>query len=132
MNKKILIIEDEPALLAILTDRLTKEEFVPLTAKDGAQGLEIALRDQPDLILLDIIMPVMDGMAMLKKLRESGEWGKTVPVIMLTNLSSDSNKVISEVTALQPAYYIVKTDMKLDEVMQKIQEVLTPPAPATE
>lgn len=59
-----------------------KEEFHALGAKDGEEGLELALKEKPDLILLDVIMPKMDGMTMMKKLRKDN-WGKKVPIILL-------------------------------------------------
>ena len=88
MAKKILIVEDEASLRKALVEKFQREGFETFLAFDGVEGLDQAERIQPDLILLDIIMPKMDGMTMLKKLRESGDWGKQVPVIILTNLSS--------------------------------------------
>ena len=69
-----------------LVDTFTREKFSVLQATNGEEGLTVALRDHPNLILLDIIIPVMDGMTMLRKLREDA-WGKDVPVILLTNLN---------------------------------------------
>lgn len=123
-NQKILVVEDEVSLRGALRDKLTLEDFTVLEAKNGQEGLATALSQHPDLILLDIIMPVMDGMTMLRKLRESGEWGKHIPVIILTNLSSDSNKVINDVTLLEPSYYLVKSDWKLEDLVTKVTEVL--------
>ena len=91
MNKKILIVEDEKVIREALKTRLLEEKFQILEAKDGERGLAVALQEKPDLILLDIIMPVMDGMTMLKYLRKDA-WGKKAKVIILTNLS-DSTKV---------------------------------------
>ena len=68
-SKKILIVEDEGLLLEILETKFKKECFEVITARDGQAGLELALSQHPDLILLDIIMPKMDGMTMLKHLR---------------------------------------------------------------
>ncbi|MBI5221908.1 MAG: response regulator [Candidatus Magasanikbacteria bacterium] len=121
-NKKtILIVEDEVSLLNALRDKLTREGFVTLEAKNGEEGLEVALREHPDLILLDIIMPVMDGMTMLSKLRNDS-WGKKVKVIILTNLS-DTEKV-SAAMAKGTFDYLVKADWKLEEVIVKIKERL--------
>ena len=71
MNKKILIVEDELSLREALAKKLVSENFEVLEAENGQIGLEVATREKPDLILLDIIMPVMDGMTMLKKLKEN-------------------------------------------------------------
>ena len=122
--KNILIIEDDPVLLDALKIKLEKEEYQVLKAPDGQTGLEMARKHKPDLILLDLILPVMDGMTMLRKLRETDSWGKTVPVIILTNLSGDSNQIINDVTDLEPSYYLTKADLKLDDLLTKIKEVL--------
>ncbi len=119
--KTILIVEDEKSLAEALVEKLTKDNFIAKVAKNGREGLKSALRNHPDLILLDIVMPVMDGMAMLKELRND-QWGKSVPVIILTNLSEAEKTA----TALDEGVkdYLVKTDWKLSEVVEKIKERL--------
>lgn len=92
-----------------------------LEAKNGEEGLEVALREHPDLILLDIIMPVMDGMTMLARLRED-LWGKDAKVIMLTNLSD--NEKVAETIAHGTYDYLVKSDWKLEDVVKKVRERL--------
>lgn len=87
-TKQILIIEDESAMRRILKDTLEQEGFAVLESKDGEEGLQIALQAQPDFIVLDIVMPKMDGMAVLKQLRADDAWGRQVPVLILTNLSN--------------------------------------------
>ncbi|MGA3292188.1 MAG: response regulator [Candidatus Microgenomates bacterium] len=126
--KKILIVEDDVALQGVLVHKLTQEGFAVISAKNGQEGLDLALADHPDLILLDIIMPVMDGMTMFRKLRTENEWGKAVKVIILTNLNSDSDQIINDVTVLEPSYYLVKADWKLEDLVIKVKEVLVPPA----
>jgi len=121
MNKKILVVDDEPALLAALVDKLTLEGFVVLSAKDGQDGLEVALRDHPDLILLDVILPVMDGMTMLFELRKDS-WGKSIPVILLTNLSEPEK--ISESLRQGVTDYLVKSDWKLEDIVKKVKKNL--------
>lgn len=121
---KILVVEDEITLLEALISKLKKEGMETFEARDGQSGLNMALKIKPDLIMLDVIMPVMDGMTMLKKLRED-EWGKTVPVILLTNLRSPER---AEEAFSSGVYdYLVKVDWKLDEVMEKIKEKLNTP-----
>lgn len=122
-KKKILIVEDEEAMLDAISDSLNNGEFTTLQAIDGEQGLTIALKEHPDLILLDVLMPKMDGMVMLQKLRED-EWGKTTPVIILTNVSPNANSVINSVLKNEPAYYLVKSEVKLEGIIDKIKEVL--------
>lgn len=122
-KKKILIVEDEESIQRAISDSLTNQEFETILAKDGEEGLSIALKEHPDLVLLDILMPKMDGMIMLQKLRED-EWGKTAPVIILTNVSPNANTVIESVLKNEPAYYLVKSDVKLEGIVEKIKEVL--------
>lgn len=87
-NPQILIIEDDPYIADILQTKFRVEGMEAVVAADGFAGLKMALERQPDLILLDIIMPKMDGMTMLQKLRASGEYGKGVSVVILTNLNN--------------------------------------------
>ena len=121
-NKKtILVVEDEISLLNALRDKLTREHFAVLEAKNGEEGLEVALREHPDLILLDIVMPKMDGMTVLRKLRED-LWGKSAKVIILTNLS-DKEKM-AEALEQKLHKYLVKSDWKIEEVVAKVREQL--------
>ena len=76
MDKKILIVDDEPALLTALVDKFTRAGYTVGIAENGKEGLKLALKNRPDLILLDIIMPVMDGITMLYKLRKDSWGGK--------------------------------------------------------
>lgn len=122
-KKRILIVEDEESVQRAISDALTNQEFSILMAKDGEEGLGIALKEHPDLILLDILMPKMDGMIMLQKLRLD-EWGKGAPVIILTNVSPNTNSVINSVLQNAPAYYLVKSDVKLEGIVEKIKDVL--------
>lgn len=121
--KKILIIEDELAYLKLLNSQLTEKGYTVIEAINGEKGLEKAKSENPDLILLDIRMPVMDGMAMLKSLRKE-EAGKKTKVIILTNLEPD-DKIIGDVVSDQPSYYFVKSDTQFNELLDKIQELLT-------
>ena len=120
-KKKVLVVEDEVSLLRALIDKFNYEDFETLEAKNGKEGLKIAFQDHPDLILLDILMPVMDGMTMLKKLRED-EWGKSAKVIILSNLS-DSQKV-AEAVEQGSFKYLVKTDWTLEDIVVKVRDRL--------
>ena len=121
-GKTVLIVEDEVSLIIALRDKFFHEGFTVLEAKNGEEGLGVALDKHPDMILLDIIMPVMDGITMLKKLRESGEWGKTAQVIILTNLN-EAEKV-SEAMAAGTYEYLVKSDWKIADIVNKVKEKL--------
>ena len=123
--KKVLVVEDDPPVLRALVDKLTREGFAVLQGKNGEEGLAIALAERPDIILLDILMPVMDGSTMMKKLREENEWGKKVPIILLTNLSTAEIKIVKAVVEADPAYYLVKTNWSMAAVMSKVKETLS-------
>ncbi len=121
---KILIVEDETPLMNALRDKLVREGFMAFGAKNGEEGLKTALEEHPDLILLDLVMPKMDGMTMLKKLRSQNEWGKTARVIILTNLTSADEQRNRDVAENEPSYYLVKSDWKIEDVVKKIKEEL--------
>lgn len=123
-TKKILIVEDEDDQREVLADEFKDQGFEVLIAKNGKEGLEVSQNKKPDLILLDIVMPVMDGISMMTKLRKDSTWGKEVPIILLTNLTSDSDKVIKAVSENDPAYYLVKSDWDLSNVVEKTKECL--------
>lgn len=121
MAHKILVIEDEAPLRKIICDELTREGYTALEAADGEAGLGAALAEHPDLILLDIILPRMDGITMLMHLRRD-DWGANVPVIALTNLS---DALTIERAVENGVYdYLVKTDWKIGEVITKVKEKL--------
>lgn len=120
--KKILVVEDELAYLNLLRNQLTNNGYTVLEATNGKKGLEIASSENPDLILLDIRMPVMDGMTMLDLLRKDPA-GKKTKVIMLTNLEPDDT-IIKKVVSDQPSYYCVKSDVKFSDLLDKIKELL--------
>jgi len=122
MKKTILIIEDELPMLKALSDKFTLEGFEILEAKDGAEGLKVATSKKPDLIILDIFMPVMDGKTMFEKLRQDA-WGKNVPVIILTNLNPD-DKTLDALMKNGPSYYFIKSKWKLEELVEKVKKEL--------
>ncbi len=122
-QQTLLIIEDEVALHDVLIDRFTSEGYNVLEAMDGERGLELALEKKPDLILLNLLLPKMDGMTVLRKMRDTNAWGKEVPVIVLTNLNPD-DEIIKTVNEDQPAYYLVKSDWPMDEIVKKVKELL--------
>ena len=88
---KILIVEDEKSIVDILRFNLTKEGYETLEAFDGARGLEMALESDPDLILLDLMLPGMDGFQVCKALREQG---RTTPVLIITAREEEQDKVM--------------------------------------
>ena len=122
-SHKILIVEDEVAMLNALVDNLQASGFGHiLQARNGEAGLALALDEKPDLIILDIVMPRMDGMTMLKKLRQD-ERGKDLKVILLTNLAADES-ITKGATIYEPSYYIIKSEHSIEDVIQKVKIVL--------
>lgn len=117
-KNKILIVEDDLDLLEVLINKFTMEKFEVLQAPDGKIGLEVACKEHPDLILLDIIMPIMDGISMLGQLRADA-WGKNVPVILLTNLSDEGK--VAEAMHHGVYDYLVKSDWSIDDVVKKVR-----------
>lgn len=122
MKKTILIIEDELAYLRLLHDQLTQHDYEVLEATTGKKGLSLAKKHHPDLILLDLRMPEMDGIAVLDELRKDS-YGKTAKVIVLTNLEPDEH-IITHVVKNQPSLYLTKSDIQLKELLEKIHSVL--------
>jgi DNA-binding response OmpR family regulator len=120
--KKVLFVEDEGSIRNVVCDKINKEgDIICLEAKNGEEGLRVSLKEKPDLILLDIIMPEMDGFVMLEKLRQDA-WGKTAKVIILSNLSD--KKYVLDSFRHEVYEYIVKTDIKIDDLMAKIKAKL--------
>ena len=119
-EKHILIVEDEADIREALTESVIDAGFKVSTAENGALGLEKALNEKPDLILLDLKMPVMDGHTALKKLRQD-PWGKDAKVIVLTSMDDVRN--IAESHEGHITDYIIKGHTSLDEVLNKIRLV---------
>lgn len=118
---KLLIVEDEAPLAQILIDAFKLEGFATQRADNGKDGLQQALEWQPDIILLDIVMPKMDGMTMLHKLREHDN-GSKIPVILLTNLS-DTDKVF-DALAYGAFDFLVKADWSISDIVREVKSKL--------
>ncbi len=119
--KKILFIEDEPSLQKTLGDILRENGYEVINALNGEIGLRLAQSEKPDIILLDIILPKMNGLEVLEILKNNEET-KNIPVIVLTNLESmeDINKAIE----LGAVAYLVKAEYSMEEVIDKIEKAL--------
>lgn len=122
-QKTVLIIEDEKSLREAVVDILRIKGITPLAAKNGREGVNLALAKHPDLILLDLIMPEMDGMEALKNIRED-EWGKNVPIIILTNLSPINGSGAGMMATHALTHYFVKSDWKIHDIADKISQIL--------
>ena len=123
-RKKILVVEDDLSILKGYSMVLCSKDLHVLEAQDGLEGLNIVSRERPDLILSDIMMPVMDGIEMLKKLREGDNYTKKVPVVLLTNLDVNITKIEEKIPDPGPVYYILKADFTFRQVVEKIEEIL--------
>ena len=130
-KKKILVIDDDEAIRKSLQETLVGVGFEVWTERGGAARWVKAVSEKPELLVIDVEMPVMDGMEMLKKLRESGDWGKTVPAVILTNYDT-SDKVIQGVLENEPSMYLLKAKITPEEIADRIKEKLgqTPSNPA--
>lgn len=120
-KKKILVIDDDSMIVQVLADKLTSEGFEPITAKDGEEGIKLATSQNPDLILLDLLMPKMGGVEVMEKLRAASDWGKNIPIIIITNVDPDENTVRA-VAKARPYYFFTKGLFDLEMLMKKIKE----------
>ena len=120
MPSKILSVDDSKTIRLIVTRTFKPYDCVVCEAANGEEGLAAATREKPDLIILDIIMPVMDGVTMLTKLKESEEL-KNIPVIMLTAESGREN--VAYIAKLGVCDYLVKP-FKYDQLVEKVKRVV--------
>lgn len=119
--KKILVVDDEPLVIKAITDKLNSEQFAIDSALDGEDALLKVSQEKPDLILLDIIMPKLDGISVLKKLKAQQET-KDIPVIILSNLYDD--KKIEELLKTNNTDYLIKVEHSLNDIVKRVKEKL--------
>lgn len=119
MAKSVLIVEDEGAMQRALKNKLEKAGYTVLTADDGTEALEQMRAGTPNLMLLDLIMPKLDGISVLREAK-ADEALKSIPVIILTNLSSGDK--VAEAMQLGTFDFLVKANYSLDDVLAKVQE----------
>ena len=116
------IAEDDPDMRQALKIAVERAGYKVIVATDGQQAYELAEKVQPNIILLDLLLPKMSGKEVLTRLRQS-EWGKVIPVIVLTNL--DSVNDINEVLAAGPSsYYNIKANTSIDKIVEEIAKLL--------
>ena len=120
-KKKILVVEDSPYLAESLVDMLDIKGFAALTAPTGRDGVTIAIEQQPDLILLDIRLPDIDGYEVYRRIRENS-WGAKAKIIVLT--ASESTENISKNIDLPKADVLFKPDWSIPDLLKKIEEKL--------
>jgi DNA-binding response OmpR family regulator len=118
---KILLIEDDSFLLSMYAAKFELENFEVISAEDGEKGLKLAAKVPPDIILLDIILPKVDGFDVIGKLKADEEL-KKIPIILLTNLSQKND--IDKGLNLGADDYLIKAHFTPSEVVEKVKEVL--------
>ena len=119
--KKILFIEDEFTLQKTMGEFLEQEGYKIIHALDGEVGLQLAKKEKPDLILLDLVLPKLNGFEVLKKIKEN-EKIQNIPVIVLTNLGSSED--IKKILEIGATTFLIKTDQDLKDIAEKIKYAL--------
>ena len=126
---KIMVVEDDASLREIYSIRITAEGYNVVSAGDGEEALAVAVREKPDLILSDVMMPKISGFDMLDILRATPETA-SIKVVMMTALSSDDQRERGE--RLGADRYLVKSQVGIEDVINTIHEVLGDKAPTQE
>jgi DNA-binding response OmpR family regulator len=121
-KQKILIIEDDRSLQAALVETLAQDGYETTSAFDGEEGLQKAQSENPNLILLDLILPKKDGFEVLAEIKNGPS--KNIPVLILTNLEEIDN--VQRALDLGAKTFMVKSDFSLKDIIEKIKENLSP------
>ncbi|MBI5229999.1 MAG: response regulator [Candidatus Magasanikbacteria bacterium] len=119
--QKILLVEDDSFLSNIYQTKFTKEGYQVAVAGDGEEALKAVKTKKPDIILLDVLLPKLDGFAVLEKLKKDPET-KDIPVILLTNLGQRDD--VDRGLQLGAADYLIKAHFKPSETVEKVKKVL--------
>ncbi|MCK5466213.1 response regulator [Candidatus Parcubacteria bacterium] len=117
----VLIIEDDSYISDMYRIKLESEDFEVATAKDGIVGIKMLEKQKPDIVLLDVVMPKIDGFSILKTIKRNLEL-KKIPIVLLTNLSQKEN--VEKGFELGADSYIIKAHFTPSEVVEKIKEIL--------
>lgn len=118
-NKKVLVADDEADLREPVSDALRASGYTVLEAKDGEEAVALALKEHPDIILMDIFMPKKTGTEALHEIRKDVHWGIHVPVIMLTAMTDPAN--VTNAVGGGTVDYLIKTNWTLDEIIKKVK-----------
>jgi DNA-binding response OmpR family regulator len=121
MPKTILIVEDDTILRDLISQKLKKENYDIVEAVDGEEGLKKAKEKKPDIILLDLILPGIDGFGVLEQIKKDPEIDK-IPVVILSNLGQKEE--IEKGMSLGAADFLIKAHFTLSEIVEKIKTVL--------
>jgi len=120
-QQKVLIIEDELSILNGISDKFTHEGFFVLKATNGREGLDIALKDHPDFIIVDNLMPNTDGFYFLENIRKD-EWGKKALIIMWSN--SHDNTTIARAKKIGILDFMIKSEWEYRDIVKKVRDAL--------
>ena len=112
---RILLIEDDEPIIKAIEQKMAEANMTIMVARNGGEGLVQSIASHPDLILLDLIMPVMNGVSMLEKLRQD-EWGKNAKVIILTNVADPNRESVC--AKLNVKDYTIKSDSELKDLVE--------------
>ncbi len=122
LDKKILIVEDDELTLTMLSNMLKDEGFHVIEAVDGKEAIDMALKECPNLILLDIIIPEIDGLEVFKRLREDG-CCKDIPIILLTNF--EKTNAITDALETGKCDFMIKTDWDIKDIVKRVKTHLS-------
>ncbi len=121
--KKILVVEDEGAMRDIVTHKLQMGGFIVVQAVDGQEGLDMFAKEHPDLVLLDLMLPKVDGFGVLEKIRSTKDPKLAdTPVIILSNIWNDQD--ILKVRALKISDYMMKAYFTTEQILSTVKKVL--------
>ena len=115
---KILIIEDDPSISKVISTRLARENYEILVASDGEEGLRRIKEEKPNLVILDLMLPKIDGFAILQDAKATPET-QHIPIIILSNLGQ--TKDIDEGMKLGAVDFLIKTDFSINQIVEKVK-----------
>lgn len=121
---KILIAEDDSTMNKILVGKFNDSGYEVISAMNGKEALDLILKNKPDIILLDIFMPEMNGWEVMENLRKSGDYGHNVKVVVFTNDDADTDDELQKISKFKPSFFIMKVNSSLDTLVEKIDEAL--------
>jgi len=121
MAKKILVVEDDKFLRELITQKLIKEDYETLEAVDGEEGIKKIKEEKPDLVLLDLILPGIDGFEVLSKKKEDSSLD-SIPVIILSNLGQKED--VERGLKLGAVDYLIKAHFTPGEIIEKVKNAL--------
>ncbi len=121
MEKRILIVDDEPDIREAMAEAVSQAGFTVMTAENGMVGLQMALTEHPDLVLLDLVMPIMNGHEVLRKMREDS-WGRNAKVLVLTSM--DDATSVANAHSGDINDYIIKAHASLEEIVKHVRMAL--------